>query len=159
MTETKIEAYIKKMFIGNDLQNALEFVAFLRENGMIFERGTGYWADKLYWMIKYHNGYVCFILIDNEKINDWIIWSDDSGSECFTDFSINEHMKKIAWENVDFCGNCGSCEHSGGTSKIIFGKNFDKVCITTFKFINPNDENLNCLKELVQIRMKGILNE
>jgi hypothetical protein len=99
-----------------------EFMTYLRSLEMSFERGKGYWADKFYWVIKYKNESVCYILLDDsdEKAESWIIWSDDSGSDWFSYYTLDESMKEIAWVNVDFCGNCGSCD--GGTHKIIFGK-------------------------------------
>jgi hypothetical protein len=40
---------------------------------------------------------------------------------------LDEPMREIAWENVDFCGNCGGCNRGAGTCKMIFGKEFDSV--------------------------------
>ena len=40
----------------------------------------------------------------------------------------------------------------GGTRKQIFGKEYDNVCHTTFRFINPNWDELKCLKELLLLR-------
>jgi len=145
------------LILNNDAQkNALNFVKYLRSNDMEFDRGKGYWEDKSYWMIKYKGKYVCFILIggDEEKDSSWTIWSDDSGSVWFEGYSLNEYTKKIAHANIDFCGNCGSC--SGGTSKTIFGKIFDNVCRTTFRFDNPDYEAVACTKKLVEIRKNDI---
>ncbi|GHV07212.1 hypothetical protein FACS189485_17140 [Spirochaetia bacterium] len=161
MFEQRIENFIGGVLTGDVQKNALEFVAYLRASEMLFERGKGYWEDKLYWLIKYKNEYVCFILINGseEKIehDDWIIWSDDSGSNWFEDFPIDEHIKEIVWENIDFCANCGSCGNPGGTRKMIFGKEFNNVCITTMKFKNPDIEALECMKKMVEIRKNDIL--
>ena len=64
-------------------------------------------------------------------------------------------MKEIAWANVDICGNCGYC--AGGTRKTIFGREFDKVCITPMSFLSPDDETLACVKKLIEIRKNDIL--
>ena len=90
-----------------------------------------------------------------EQFAPLTIWSDDSNANWFEDFSLDEHMKEIAWMNVDICKNCDCC--SGGTSKIIFGKEFYNVCRTTFKFINPNDKMLGCVRKLLEIRKNNIL--
>jgi hypothetical protein len=155
--EQRIENHILDVLIGDAQKNALDFVAYLRENEMLFERGKGYWEDKLYWMVMYKNEYVCFILVNGseEKTEPWTIWSDDSGSNWFEGFPLDEHIKKIAWENVDFCAKCGSCR--GGTHKTIFGKEFDKICRTTFKFNNPDVPVLKCVKKMVEIRKNDIL--
>jgi len=158
MPEQRIENFICEVLTGDAQKNALEFVAYLRANEMLFERGKGYWENKLYWLIKYKNEYVCFILINapDEKPDLWTIWSDDSDSNWFEDFPLDEHMKEIAWKNVDFCVNCGgNC--SPGKRKTIFGKEFNNVCRTTMKFTNPDVEELEFMKKMVVIRKYDIL--
>ena len=90
---------------------------------MQFKRGKGYWEDKFYWMIKYKDEYVCFILIncggDKTEPVGWIIWSDDSGSNWFEDIPLDERTKEIAWKHIYICGNCGGCKKPGGSYKTI----------------------------------------
>jgi ribosomal protein S18 acetylase RimI-like enzyme len=157
MFEQRVEAAIFAVLTNDTQKNALDFTNYLRLNDMAFEHGKGYWEDKHYWMIKHEGEYVCFILIGgNEgKSDSWTIWSDDSGSKWFADFPLDEHTKKTAYTNVDFCGNCGSC--NGGTTKTIFGKTFDNVCLTTFKFDNPDSEAVECMKKLTGIRKNDIV--
>lgn len=156
MHEKEIEGYISETLTGTTQKSALEFASHLRVNEMEFERcQNGYWQDKLYWFVKYKTEYVCFILINGYKEKEWTIWSDDSSSNCFEDFPLDENLKEIAWENVDLCGNCGSC--SGGTYKKIIGKEFDNVCGTTFRFANPNVLALEFIKKMVVIRKNDIL--
>jgi hypothetical protein len=159
MTEQSVEYCISEILIGDAQVNALDFVAYLRANDMQFERGIGYWADKYYWLIKYKDQYVCFLLLnggeDETEPDGWVIWSDDSGSDWYSASLFDEHTKEIAWEHIDFCANCGSC--SGGTRKTIFGREFDDVCRTTFRFNNPNTEAVACMKKLVEIRKQDIL--
>jgi len=153
MSEQKIEEIIGEVLTGDVQKNALEFVAYLRANEILFERGKGYWENKYYWLIKFKNEYVCFILIEEK---DWIIWSDDSDSNWFEDFPLDEYLKEIAWKNVDICENCSNgC--SPGTRKIIFGKEFVNVCRTTMRFTNPDVEELECMKKMVEIRKNDIL--
>ena len=156
-----IEDFIGEILTEDMRKDALEFVAYLRANGMLFERGKGYWEDKLYWMIKYESEYVCFILInggkDKTELKGWTVWSDDSGSSWFADFPLENYLKKIAWENVDICVNCGSCENPGGIQKLIFGKRFDHVCITAMKFVNPDADALECMKKMAELRKNDIL--
>jgi hypothetical protein len=162
MPEQKIENSIYDVLTGDMQKNALELASFLETNEMLFERGKGYWEDKHYWMIKYKDEYICFILIGSEdkiELESWIIWSDDSDSNCFADFPLDENMKKIFWKNINICGNCGGCSHyknPGGKCKTIFGKEFDNVCITTMKFTNPDVETIECLKKMVEIRKNDI---
>ena len=153
-----IEDYINDKLSGDMGKNALELVTYLRTSGMLFERGKGYWEDKLYWLVTYKDKYVCFILICTEdgKMESWTVWSDDSGSNCFENARLDEHMKRIAWENVDTCANCGGCGNRGRTCKTIFGKEFDNVCITAMRFDTPDETTVECMKELARIRKNDI---
>ena len=131
MTEPEIEKLTGEALTGDARKNALEFISYLKANEMSFERGIGYWEDKLYWLIKYKGEYVCFILISGAEDpgNPWTIWSDDSDCNCFEKFPLDEHIKEFAWKSIDFCENCGNgC--NPGKRKTIFGKAFDNVCRT-----------------------------
>lgn len=123
---------------------------------MKFIKGNGYWADKHYWIIKYEGEYLYFILFgsdnaDTEESGSWTVWSDDSNSEWYEDFRLDEHTKEIAQANVDICVNCGR------TNKTIFGKTFGNVCRTTFRFDSPDVEMVECAKRLVKIRVTDII--
>jgi hypothetical protein len=158
MPERSIEIYIEEILSGDARKNALDFFAYLKANEMQFERGKGYWEDKFYWVIKYNGESVCYILINNhENTEPWIIWSDDSDSNWYAEAPLDEHMKEIAWRNVDICGNCGGCDKPGGRRKTVFGKDFENVCITTMRFDNPDAEAVECMKRLVEIRKNDIL--
>jgi len=160
MPEQQIENFISEILTADAQKNALEFTSYLRASEMQFERGKGYWEGKLYWVITYKDETVCYILIGAEEKpgpGPWIIWSDDSGSNCFADFPLDEQLKKVAWKNVDICGNCGGCGNPGGTRKTIFGKEFNNVCRTTMRFTNPDGEALECVKKMVEIRKSDIL--
>ena len=161
--EKKMEDVIIEVLAGDAQKNALEFASYLRENEFLFERGKGYWEDKFYWMIKLRDEYVCFVLINGygsvgntTEPEGWIIWFDNSGPNWFEDFPLDDRMKEIAWKNVDVCGNCGSCGSPGGTRKTIFGKEFDNVCITAIRFDNPDAEEVECAKKMVEIRKNGV---
>ncbi len=138
--------------------NVLSFINFLVVNDMIFEKCGGYWENQNYYFVKYKNEYVCFILINGsgteEKFAPFTVWSDDSGSKWYENVDLDDKVKSIAWENVDICEYCGSC--SGGKSKLIFGKEFENVCRTTFRFVNPNENEFECLKKLIQLRKNDI---
>ena len=42
---------------------ALDFVDYLEKEKFIFVKDNGYWKDKIYYLIKYKNEGICFILI------------------------------------------------------------------------------------------------
>ena len=157
----EIENSIMEILNGEARKNALNFAAYLRANGMLFERGKGYWADKHYYMIKYNGEYVCFILInggeDNTEPEGWVVWSDDSGADWFACATPDEHLKETAWKNIDVCANCGGCKHPGGRRRTIFGKAFDNVCLTAMSFNNPNARTLEYVKKIIELRKSAIL--
>lgn len=163
MSEQEIIKDIGEVLTGDTQKLAHDFVTYLSTLGMQFEKGTGYWADKRYWMVKYNNEYVCFILVNGygsvrhqDEPEGFHIWSDDSGEDWFVNSPLDEYTKEIAWKNVDYCVHCGGvCE--GGTHKTIFGKEFNGVCRTTFRFDNPDVEAMECAKQLVKLRENDIL--
>ena len=152
----QIENYVEENLTGEARQTALEFIDYLRTNEYEFIKDNGYWKDKIYYLIKFRDECVCFVAIKDpdEPENLWTIWSDDS--RAYEDDSVEEDIKSIAWQYIDYCVNCGSC--GGGKHKIVFGKNFEKVCRCTFRVNNPKANDLSFLKKIVDLRKKNILN-
>ncbi len=138
---------------------ALDFISFLIDNDMKFERAGGYWKNQSYWYVKYNDEYVCFILIngigDEERFAPLTVWTDDSNSHWYGDCNLQDSIKNIAVRHIDICEKCGAC--SGGTVKNIFGKQYDNVCRTAFRFINPDSYELKCLKKLILLRKSDII--
>lgn len=144
---------------NNELDKAaIDLFDFIINNGMSFERAGGYWQNQSYWYVKYNNEFVCYILFngtgDEEKFSPLTVWTDDSGTAWYSECYLEDSIKNIAARHVDVCENCGACK--GGTRKQIFGKEYDNVCRTTFRFINPNCDEIKCLKELLLLRKKDI---
>ena len=157
MIEKSIEEIINEELSSDDKIVALDFITFLRENELDFVRDRGYWRDKIYFLVQYDNECVCFISIkDPDEIeNRWTVWSDDMSSTYLADNDIENALKITAWEHVDLCGHCGSC--GGGRKKNIFGKEFDEVCGCTFRFDNPQRNDLKFMKKMVEIRKRELL--
>ncbi len=137
---------------GEAKQTALEFVAFLQSKHLTFYKDMcDCWKDKIYYWVKLSDECVCFIAIadPDESQNLWTVWSDES--KLYEDCLVDEEIKAIAWKNIDFCGNCGSC--GGGQSKKVFGKTFDRVCGCTFRIDNPSAKDIPFLEKMVEIKM------
>jgi uncharacterized SAM-binding protein YcdF (DUF218 family) len=136
----------------------IDLLCFLVNNDMTFQQSDGYWKNQSYWYVKYNNQSVCYILFngfgDEEKFYPLTIWTDDSNSSWYADSKLKDSIKNIAIKHIDICENCGACK--GGTEKRIFGEQHNNVCRTTFRFINPNCDELNCLKELLLLRKDDI---
>ena len=156
MSGRTIDDYIKEELPLNDHKIALEFIQYLKNCQLEFVKDNGYWKEKIYYIVKYKNECVCFIAINDpdEKENKWTIWSDDMGSEYLINQNINSNIKELAWKHIDPCGNCGSC--GGGRYKSIFGKEFDNVCGCTFRVNNPNAEDIQFLKTMIDLRIQEI---
>lgn len=76
----------------------------------------------------------------------------------YEDAPLDECMKDIARRNIDYCAKCSpgsSCY--GGLSKVIFGQEYENVCRTKFRFDNPDSETVECVKKLVELKVKDIL--
>jgi len=158
MSEQSIEHFINETLAGEAQRNALNFTAYLRADNLLFERCLyGFWEDKLFWAVKYKGETVCQIFINGYEEGHWVVWSDDSNTNPFSDFPLDEQTKEIAWKNIDFCESGGCCNDNMGKRKVIFGKEFDNVCIAILRFNNPNAEAVECLKKMVQIRKTDIL--
>ena len=162
MFEQGMEYVIRASLTGEAQRNALEFAAFLTDIEISCVRATtGYWADKIYFICNYKDQSICYISINEHEDNSWYVTGDDSESNWFENASLDEPMKKIAWENIDICRDrsaCGACGNPGKMSqKIIFGKEFDNVCPVTIKFTNPDMTTVECMKKVFEARKNYIL--
>lgn len=156
----KLEQIVNDTFSSQLKYNTLDFLLYLENLSMTFERFLGYWKNQFYWAVKFKDKSVCYILIngigDEQQFAPLTIWTDDSGSDWYSTYLLNDEFKQIAWKNVDYCIHCGSC--GGGVSKTIFGKQFNNVCKTTMRFTNPTMQMFQLLKELIYARKCDIQN-
>lgn len=155
MTELNIKDHICRELSSEEQEIALDFVAYLENNGLTFYKdNSDCWKNKIYYWCKYNNDCVCFISIKDpdEPQNFWTVWSDDIKSEWFNKYDVDDEIKELACKHIDHCGNCGSCR--GGRRKVIFGREFKAVCGCTFRVDNLSIEDLNFLKKIIEIRIK-----
>lgn len=146
--------YIEENLCDETKQTALKFAEFLYSRSIEFIKDNGYWKNKIYYLCKFNDEYVCFIAIKDpdEPENDWTIWSEDSNA--YAEEIADENIKNTAWKYVDHCGNCGSC--GGGKAKNIFGKTFYDVCGCTFRIDNATERDLQFLKKMIELRIAEI---
>ena len=152
MSNKKTEIF-DGVLIGNELENALNFVNFLNANEII-QTGQHEW---------YYKGKCACYIDTRHESHSWIVWTDGDYSCEQKDFPIDEGTKEIAWANVMKCGNCEDVDCSGKV-KTVFGKEFANICNAnnvnmTFMFTNPDAETLECVKKLVLMRQYIIDNE
>ncbi len=151
---------VKETFESDLKDNTLDFLLFLRSGFMNFTRIKGYWRNQFYWVVKYKDECVCYILLngkgDEKQFSPLTIWTDDSSSNWYENCQLNDELSKSALKNIDYCVHCGSC--IGGTYKTVLGKGFDNVCRTVMKFTNPDEQEFRVIKDLVKIRKCDIEN-
>lgn len=155
-TIMQIEDYINKFLTDEAKTIALDFVSFLRENDIEFYKDNGTcWESKIYYHLKFNGEFVGFIAVKDpdEPENLWTVWSDNC--KAFENGNIDDKIKETAYKHIDFCGKCGSC--GGGRKKIIFGKEFNKVCGCTFRTDNPSKEDLPFLKKIIELHKEYIV--
>jgi hypothetical protein len=98
-----LETTIHTVLTDESQSVAFDFVSHLRSNGVKFERGGGYWADKNYYIARYNGEAVCFILINGDETNGeplgFILWSDDSPHNSYTNTTLDVQTKEVAWQH------------------------------------------------------------
>jgi hypothetical protein len=156
-TQVQFEEYIKENLIGDTQQNALNFVRHLASIGMT-SGGSANDGQFIYKGVK-----VCNTYFGNSKYTGypepWTIWTEGEYSEEIESIPFNDRMKEIAWANVHNCDeNCPNRNTwcSAGQRKIIFGREFDNVCVSVMGFTNPDTEAVECTKKLMEIRKHTI---
>ena len=150
-TKPLIEDVINEVLTGEAQANALNFVAYLRENKM-----TPSWFAANAWKVTFRSFTVCFIRLHgtahyhNLGAGEWHIVpfiGEYDGD------ALAEEYKEIAWANKRTCTACGQCALKLDT---VFGKKYDYACEGAILFINPNAEAVECAKKLVELRREAV---
>ena len=161
-TKPKIEDVIVEILDGERQQNALNFVAYLREQKL-----NPRWTATNAWGIKYKGKNLINIRVSKEGSNcyklapiSWHIggWYIDewllNNVENFKDLVECDEFKELVWANLNYCNGCAKCKP--GTNKSLFGKDFDSLCYGFFLLDNPDINTLEWAKKLLEYKKKGI---
>ena len=158
MMALTIENVIRELLTDDAQSNALDFVRYAAANQMTVE------GEAPCWNINYKAKNVCVLFVSGDKNTPgpWTIWSEDSDYNELEGFPIDQQTKEAAWAHANFCSHfksggtdCG-CGNQPGTTKTIFGKQFDNLCTATLMFTNPNAQILQCIKNLVGLKKSAI---
>jgi len=133
---------------GGALKNALDYVAFLRENGFSIE-----WNIKHNgWNVKKKKAYPAFLNVGGGSgdTNDFGIVFNSG------DFKgpADDDLKEFAWAHVLVCpSGCGGTEICEMSQKRIsvFDRDFENVCIAPLDFWNLGEEELEKAKKLIMM--------
>jgi len=147
----KIEDIICDVLSGDAKENALEFVAYLRENKL-----NPLWSATNAWKVNYKTYTVCFIRLHGTA--DY--HSLEKGSWHIIPFigeyegsSLSDDFKEIAWAKKRTCKGCGQCALRINR---IFGKEYDYACEGAILFLNPDAKAIECAKKIVELRRNEI---
>jgi len=139
MSIETIEDAIREKLAGQTRQNALDFVAFLKANGIPGDGGV------------FHvpGAYLCNIFQVDES--GWHVSMEHlDGVFCrgeYQGFPAEEKVKEFAWAHVSKCSGCG-CGFNPGRRVWLFGREFHHNCFGLLYFASPDGEALELLKEL-----------
>ena len=162
VTKPKIEEIITDVLAGDALENALDFVAFLRANKL-----SPRWASLNAWAVSHKNQRICYIRLygtahyHNLEDGSWHInhvnygqtsFAGDDGEQLISD----EKLKDMVWNNVKHCSRCYNCKP--GNVVTVLGKQFDKVCHSWLMMKNPDIVTLGCAKRIVLMKKQAIAN-
>ena len=155
-TKPKIEDVIVELLNGERQQNALDFVAYLREQKL-----NPRWKSTNSWGIKYKGKWIISIGISPGNSGSWRIGWWHLGFDFINVFSVEhenaeilDRCKEIVWSNIVYCTGCANCKP--GTTKTIFGKDFNLLCYGIFDFKDPDADTLECAKKLLECKKKVI---
>ena len=156
MAEKRIKNFINETLTGEVQKKAMDFAEFLRANDMTFGEEHG--------VIKYKDENVCYCHFDggSEYPSPWTVWSEGDYDKEHPELLLEERQKEFIWENaINSCGNCGSgCQP--GSTKTIFGKEFENVCGAVLNFYiyggETDSDCLECMKKIIEIRKRNIDN-
>jgi len=145
----KIEEWIDECLDGENAENALNFVTFLRQNKM-----SPIWYANGSFSVTKKSKRVCIIKIQK---GEWIIWSHTNYNENFNEILSAEPQKvqeKVCRE-IEYCFSCSQCRP--GKKGVIMGKEYQNICIMPIqKFKNPNIDEVEFAKKLVFLRRTAI---
>jgi hypothetical protein len=148
-----IEEVMKKTLSGDTLNNALDFIAFLRASG--FTNDDEY-NNNFYYMGNPTCVLLCF-KNENYQEGEWGIYNYPI-SEC-EDFPLEEDLKEFARQNVRICkGECGCHNWPRGGNKTDYGKEFEGVCSSVIMFQCPDTEAIKKIKKMMENWMLILVN-
>ena len=152
----KIEKAVRGVLSGDTLSNALELFSYLRENKM-----NPVNTSKNGWKLSSKGCVVCYMGLDSATgafyINPFI-------SE-YEHGSLSDDLKEIVWSKKKQGTACERCHVVSGDGyncsyklNTVFGKRFEDACARSVTFINPDSEEIECIKKLLALRKNIIKN-
>jgi len=145
--QQRIEDAITKKLTGDTQKSALDFAAFLRENGLPLDRLECCDGWNVY--IKGINSAFVQIFGDRNNFNIVLHISTYDGES-----PVDDDLKEFAWAHVVLCPEgCGSQTFCGESQnrRAIFGKEYESTCQSPLAFIAPDAHDLKKIQKLMLI--------
>ena len=169
MSEQKtIEENIEKFISGDALEDALNFVDYLKMNNImvVFSGHENVWHircekdEHICVIVLFDDPFtpICFYDGVTKQSGHWtIFWGDYDKYEHY-DVQVDDNFKEFCWASVHICENC-PCNNKMNMRKTIFGKDFENLCHCSLVFTNPDAAALEHIKKLVKMRKLNIADE
>jgi len=136
---------ISVALIGNTLDNALDFVAFLQGNDALSVEPCG--PDG--WNIYVKDINSAYVTLDGEKNTlDIVLHINTYDGEQ----PVNDELKEFAWAHILVCPKgCGKTEFCGQSkmNNKIFEKEYERICQSPLYFPNPTADELKKVQKLL----------
>lgn len=157
----KIEEDTRNSLSGDMLGNALDLLAYLKESGRTWMYHSAihpefYYMGELTCLLAYSKFYEKLGQYDQSPSWNICCWQHENDIYELDSFPVDESVKEFAWAKVWKCFNCGGCDNPGGGCRRIFGKEYDGVCCNVFQFVNPDNEELEKIKKLMELQKRII---
>ena len=158
----RIEDVIREKLTGETQQNALNYVAFLKANGITpDEPETFDAAAHTQCFFGSDNGSICILGIGHYPLK-WGFstcggWDNVLFRSEYQDFPVDEKVKEFAWAHACTCRNfksngkqCG-CGFQPGRRISMFGKDFYHACHGGLDISNPDGDTLESAKKFTVV--------
>ena len=172
----KIEDVIPLIVDKDNQQNALDFVAWLRENKM----SPGWGGIHNTWNVNYKGKVLCKIalvktVLNNPIENHWNCFLYLANIEKYEDLILSENLQNFIWDNLIYCVHAPNIDRPANAPKIkhlasmggtcnkakcaitvtVCGKAFEHKCgngtFRCFWFVNSNKTELEAIKRFLEL--------
>jgi hypothetical protein len=155
-TRPAAEGRIRDALSGEAQRNALDFIAFLRENAISLSYNAGEtesnnaagWNGAVGGIVGNSIGYL-YVSGEENCPGPWTFWfnsCDFEGSD-----SADDEFKNAIWAFASPCGRCSDnwekCRGSG--KRTILGKEFENQCHSPLMFTDPDAGTLENMKKFL----------
>lgn len=144
-----IEALIEKHLSGAHRRQALQFLAFMRENRM-----SPQWGSSNSYNFSSKGRRVCILKLQEDG---WQLWMNTQYNEdfnrCFS--SESEETRQFLRDTLVYCYGCGSCKP--GIDIDILGYPVKGGCLNpVIRLENPDENKLALARKLALLRKQAI---